>query len=301
MKVKEKDSLIKKLDKLIKEASQKAWPSEKMIRFYNFIGRLPFRLGTALLILTSIDAIKIVFLAGILNRTDAALQVIYNYKFKPWRLLWALGDSLWQGSCNCRSVRARGQFVQDAVQILLAHVIQVDNSRDRKIVVSLGSGSASKLLQGIVNNGFDKSKLKIFLVDRNPQELKIGYKNAKRLGLEKVVEFQEMTISRFLKKIASSKSVDLFEMVGMADYFKDRHFRRYLESIYDKLKPGGIFLGANISSKKEIQYAHGAACWPEMYYRSRERITRDLEEVGFEKVWTEEAGLYTVWVAQKLS
>jgi SAM-dependent methyltransferase len=301
MKVKDRDYLVESLNKLIREATRRVWPSKKMIAFYNAVGRIPLKIGTLLLVLTSIDAIKLVFLAGVLNRTDAALQVIYNYKFRPWRLVWAFGDWLWQGSCNCRSVRARGQFVQDAAQLLLSYVIGNNNNKilDKIVLVSLGSGSASKLLQGIVNNGFDISKLKVVLVDRDSRELRIGYKNACRLGLEKAVEFEEMVIARFLQRKCPLESVDFFEMVGMTDYFKDRQFSKYLERIYGRLKPGGLFLGSNISSKEESEYAHGAACWPEMHYRSKKSIIEELKKVGFKKIWIEEAGLYTVWVAQK--
>lgn len=286
---------------LLKEATQNVRPSNRMVSFYNAVGRLPLRLGTSLLVLTSLDAIKVVWRAGVQKRTDSALQILYSYRPRLWRGPWALGDALWQSSYNCRSVRARGQFVQGAVRFLLGHLAWERASRDgeeRLNVVSLGSGSASQLLWGAADNGFDANDIEVVLVDHDPRALKAAQENAHRLGLEVAVKCQETTIGRFLRT-AVPGSLDLVEMVGLTDYFKDHQVRRYLRGIRAALAPGGLFLGSNISSRKEAAYAHGAACWPRMYYRSEEELRQLLREAGFGRIWTGECGLYTVLVAQK--
>ena len=294
-----------RLSTLLGETTQSVRPPQRMIRFYNSIGRLPLRTGTFLLLLTSIDAVKVISLAGILGRTDAALQVIYEYRFRPWRLLWAVGDHLWQGSYNCRSVRARGRFVRRAVRFLLGRFTQELTPRDGRghklTVISLGSGSASQLFYGIMDNGFGTNDVRVILVDRNPRALKAGRENAHQLGLGAAIEFQEITIGRFLRQVVAPVSVDLFEMVGLADYFEDRQLRQYLHGIYTALVPGGLFLGSNISDQEEAVYAHGAARWPRMYYRSRMELVELLGEAGFEEIWTGACGLYTIWVAQKFT
>ncbi len=282
------------LNKLLKKATIKVRPSRRMIAFYNIIGKLPLKIGTLLLFLTSIDTIKIIIQVGILNRTDSAIQVIYKHRFRPWRLFWAVGDYLWQESYNCRSVRARGKFVQEAVKFLLGNFAQKSTS-----IVSLGSGSASQLLSGIVDNSLNINNIKIVLVDYDPRALDVGRKNVCQLGLQGAVEFQQMIIGRFLRKVVAPVSVNFFEMVGLADYFKDRQLQKYMNEMYTALAPRGVFLGSNISSKEEIFYAHNAICWPKMYYRSRPKIKTMLEEAGFEEIWIRTCGLYVVWVAQK--
>lgn len=290
------------LNKLLKKATLKVRPSKRMIAFYNAIGKLPLRIGTSLLILTSIDTIKIIT-HGIRKRTDSAIQVIYQHRFRPWRLFWAIGDCLWQGSYNCRSVRARGKFVQEAVKFLLGNFAQkltsFDNSNHKLTVVSLGSGSASQLLRGVMDNGLNINNIKVVLVDYDPRALDVGRRNVCQLGLEGVVEFQQMMIGRFLQKEVASMSVNFFEMVGLADYFKNRQLQKYINKIYTALAPEGLFLGSNISSKEEMFYAHNASCWPKMYYRSSTKIKAMLEEAGFEEIWIRTCGLYVVWVAQK--
>lgn len=292
------------LNKLLKKATLNVRPPRRMIAFYNIIGKLPLKIGTLLLALTSIDTIKIIIRAGILKRTDSAIQVIYQYRFRPWRLFWAIGDCLWQGSYNCRSVRARGKFVQEAVKFLLGNFAQKSTSFDNnnhKLVVSLGSGSASQLLHGVRDNGLNINNIKVVLVDYDLRALNVGRRNVCQIGLEGVVEFKQMMIGRFLKKVVDPMSVNFFEMVGLADYFKDRQLQKYMNKIYTALAPEGLFLGSNIFSKEEIFYAHNAICWPELHYRSSTKIKTMLEEAGFEEIWIRTCGLYLVWVAQKFS
>lgn len=295
-------SLWAELDAVLERATENVRPSDWAIKFYDAVGRLPWHLGAALLILTSLDAIKVVILSGIMQRTDAALQVLYDYRFRPWRLLWAIGDHLWQQSFNCRSVRARGKFVRKAVRVLLTYLVQEKASQNGRgqqlVIVSIGSGSASQLLQGIRDNGFGAKEVRVVMIDHDPRALKAGVENAWRIGLEAAIEAQKTTIGKFLGK-ATRDSVDLVEMVGLADYFQDTTIQRYFAGIHKVIAPEGFFLGANISSREEMAYAHGAACWPAMHYRSKEELTALLGNAGFETIWTGDCGLYTVWVAQK--
>jgi|GEM_PF-2494789 len=291
------------LEHILIRATRDVRPSDRALRFYNWVGRLPLRLGAVLLLLTSLDAVKVIWQAGIRKRTDTALQVIYGHRQRLLRGPWTVGDALWQRSSNCRSVRARGWFVQEAAHFLLGYRAQErfagDGHGRKLVVVSLGSGSASQLLQGIVDNGFSASDVHATLVDRDLRALAAGRENARRLGIGSAVETQERTVGLFLRQVVAPKSVDFVEMVGLADYFKDVRLREYLRGIHAALRSGGLFLGANISSKEEAAYAHGAACWPPMFYRSREKLLEMLEKAGFQAIWMGDCGLYTVWVARK--
>ncbi len=288
-------NLTEKLSLLLKKATENVRPSDKMISFYNFIGKLPFKIGALLLLLTSFDAIKVIILAGIFHRTDASLQVIYDIRFKPWRLFWAFGDRLWNSSYNCRSVRSRGFFVQGAMRILIDQVMK----KGKHVVISsLGSGSANQLLQGILKEGFDLEKMNISLIDRDQESLKRGEQYAKKIGIASSVNIYQSTAGEYLRS-RQKHSIDIFEMVGLADYFNDSKLERHFAGVHKSLKSGGFFLGANISSFDEKWFAHGAACWPSMYYRSKESLQKALKESGFNSIWIGDCGLYTVWVAQK--
>jgi SAM-dependent methyltransferase len=282
------------LEGLLKESVKDVKPPDYMIKFYNFIGSLPIRLGVIIFLFTGIDTIKVAIKA-MQNRTDAAIQVLYHYRFRPWRLWWGLGDHLWQMAYNCRSVRARGVFTRKAIKFLL----QVMSKRKEKIrVASLGSGSGSQMLQGIAENNLKINELHLSLVDNDSRALELGRKNARNLGIEDLIDTYEASIGRFLKK-AEEESFDLIEKVGLSDYFDDTKLQRYLSEIHRVLSSGGYFLGANISSKEEASYAHNVACWPEMFYRERNNIVELLESIGFKKIWIGECGLYTFWIVQK--
>lgn len=297
------DGITRELDTLLEQATKGVRPSDKMIAFYNLVGSLPLRLGALIPLLTSIDFWKVVGYAGIQKRTDAAIRVLYQYQVRPWRLLWGAGDHLWQNSYNCRSVRSRGMLVQAALELLCGHLLKKqvgenNNNNNKLVIVSLGSGSAEQLLQGVCANGFANYEPKVDLVDIDPRALKAAYSNACGMGLNKIVEINNITIGNYFEKTAPD-SVDIVEMVGLADYFNDEKIERYFSGVNNILKKDGYFTGANISSREEHAYAHGAACWPKMYYRTEKELLEMLNEAGFDDIWTGACGLYTFWVAKK--
>lgn len=257
----------------------------KMAAVYQIVGKLR-ALGSLLLLLTSIDAWLVIYFAGVQKRTDKAIQVIYDYQLRLERLIFALGDALWQGSKNTRSVRARGIFVTE----FFSRIATMNKWMN---VASLGSGSARPLLKGLVGN--DSFGGKVHLVDTDARSLGAGEEYALAHGI--CTELHEERADAFLRQIKAG-SIDIFEVVGLLDYFKDATFRMYAKKIFHALSPGGIFVGANISSREEYDYAHYVARWPRMYYRDERHILAVLEGQGF-RVWTGQCGLYTVWVAQK--
>lgn len=288
------------MDQLLKQSTYGVRPSDNMIAFYNAIGRLPLRLGVVIFLLTSIDAWRVVGHAGLQKRTDAAIRVLYQYRTRPWRLLWGAGDHLWQNSYNCRSVRSRGELVQTMIEFLCKQVLikHAAENNEKPVIVSLGSGSAEQLLKGACKNGLVEHGAKIDLVDIDPRALKTAYNNACEMGIEPIVEINKITIGDYFGKTEPA-SVDIVEMVGLADYFADEKIDSYFRSINRVLRKGGFFTGANISSKEEYAYAHGVACWPHMYYRTEEELLEMLAAAGFNDIWTGTCGLYTFWVTTK--
>ena len=137
------------------------------------------------------------------------------------------------------------------------------------------------------------------LVDHDSRALGVVRKNIHQLGLEGAIEFQQMIIGRFLRQVVTPASADFLEMVGLADYFKDIQLQRYMNEIYVALVPKGLFLGSNISSREGEIYAHRAACWPKMHYRSSIEIKGMLKKAGFREIWIKSCGLYTVWAAER--
>jgi SAM-dependent methyltransferase len=296
-----RDSKYAVYDKLLEQVTQSVRPSNNMITFYNLVGRLPLRMGALLPLISSIDAWKVIGHAGLCKRTDAAIRVLYQYRIRPWRLLWGAGDHLWQNSYNCRSVRSRGKLVEVTIEHLCARLVKkyvAQGSNEKPVIVSLGSGSAEQLLQGVCANGLAEFGAKVNLVDIDPRALKTAHYNACCLGVDTIVEIKKVTIGDYFNQTASG-AVDLVEMVGLADYFNKDKMTNYLSEIYRVLQKDGFFTGANISSTEEYDYAHGAFCWPNMYYRTDEELRAMMQEAGFDDIWTGQCGLYTFWIAQK--
>jgi len=288
-----------RLNELLAAATARVRPSAPMVGFYNSVGRIPLRMGVAIFLLTGIDPVKVVTRA-VQGHTDGAIQVLYEYRFRPWRLLWGLGDHLWQMSYNCRSVRSRGALTQSAISLLLQIITDTPGPREKLTIISLGSGSARQMLHAVAANNVHGDAINLILVDNDLQALERGRKNARLLGIEDIVDRRETTVGRFLEDVEPA-SVKLCEMVGLTDYFDDEKFHRYLDGIHHALAEDGFFLGANISSRDEASYAHGVACWPKMFYRTKEEILERIETAGFkrERIWAGDCGLYTYWVARK--
>jgi len=290
----EMEELALEAERIREVANRGVRPSERMIRFYNLMAKIPLKLGMVFFLVSAIDTGRVSFKA-MQRRTDAAIQVIYEYRPRPWRLLWGLGDHVWLNSYNCRSVRARGFFTKEIVRFLL----QVLCKRSKKVrAVSLGSGSASQTLSGVAESGL-RDRLQFILVDNDSRALDRGENNARCLGLEKLVETKKATAGNFLR--SHDEDVDFVEMVGLTDYFPEEKFSEYVRGVYFILNKGGVFLGTNISSKEEKEYAHKVACWPPMHYRKEEEIKKELLSAGFEEknIWTGNVGLYTMWLARK--
>lgn len=285
-----------KLNRILEKATKNVRPSSRLIRLYNVTGKLPFNLGTVLFRLTSINGRELAKFASE-GRTDAALQIMYNYNgFSLSKELLSLGEAFWQNSYNARSVRARGEFVKKAGRLILSKLEDHGKPNPLKIA-SLGSGSANQLLEGIASTRLNSARSEVTLVDFNAEALKSGEKKAKNLEVN--VQLENKTIGQFLSR-TSQNHLHLIEMVGIADYLKQHQLKRYLPKIRSKLDQHGLFIGANISSKLESNFAHQVACWPSMYYRTSKELIQFLGEAGFNTIWMRKCGLYSVWVAQKI-
>lgn len=282
---------------ILKSIGGDVTPPPLLSRIYDVVGRLPKGMGTLLLCLTSVEAFKIIWQAGMKKRTDAAIQYIYDYKPRPWRLLWGLGDHLWVGlSHNTRSVWLRGQFVKR----IIAHLLEEKLQGDTTTLMSLGSGSAAQLLSGIKASSVDHSKLNVVLVDRDSVALSLAENRVAEMGLGLNLLLEEQTVGRLLKQyVEDGKTVDLVEAMGFFDYTNDNRFVQYTSRIASVLNERGFFIGANITSTQEENFRVNAAQWPKMFYRSEEYLYDVLSQAGFSAIWIGQCGLYTLWVAQK--
>ena len=80
--------------------------------------------------------------------------------------------------------------------------------------------------------------------------------------------------------LVEKNSIDIVEMVGLLDYFKDEKSVETFSKIYDILKEGGLFMVGNIVPNKEQSFISRLG-WPKMYYRSAENLARLLISSGF--------------------
>ena len=69
-------------------------------------------------------------------------------------------------------------------------------------------------------------------------------------------------------------------MVGLLDYFSDENGTELIRSVYASLKPGGVFVVANVHPNEEMPFVTNLG-WPFMYYRKPDDLKRLLALGGF--------------------
>jgi len=282
----------KELEQIIAKAAKDTKAPKWLKGFLSFLCRLPFPLGTILAAGLGFDCFKVVCYS-IKGKTGEAIETIYFSKNRFWKGPWNIGDAIWRASANVKSVMARGEFVANAIPALIAELLK--RSWQQITLVSLGCGSAVKLLQEFPASDFDKTKLKLVLVDKETKPLGLAVANAEKLGVRtasyclQVGQFLEQTTEQF----------SIVEMVGLSEYIDDKQLKICYEQIFRHLEPNGFFLGANMSSEQEKEAIHKLIRWPKIFYRPKQQLFGFLKEAGFEKIWLADCGTITVWVAEK--
>lgn len=229
-----------------------------------------------------------------------ALEIIYDH---DWRNFKGVGakcfNLIWGSLGNVKAVRNRLKIVK---RLVLAELHKIDN--DGKInILSVGCGSARGVLEtaGFFQNRFSQKNIKIVLADVSHDALEYAASVAKRCRLEKNATFIQENILNFEIKDLEKNKYDIIEMVGLLDYFKRYEAVEIISKLSAMLKPGGIFITANICPNPEQRFVTDVIDWPLIYREPEELASLLIEGDNFKKIRViiEPVKIYAVALCEK--
>ena len=95
---------------------------------------------------------------------------------------------------------------------------------------------------------------------------------------------------------------NIIETVGLMDYFDDENVEKFFFHVYTHLRPGGIFITANIADNSERKFVTNLVGW-EMVYRQPEEFYEIAVRAGFRKenikILLEPLKIHFVMIAKK--
>lgn len=213
-----------------------------------------------------------------------ALEVMYGrYKRKLFSrgFLQGIADLFWHHFVSQpKGVRNRLKIVKLNLDKEILRIINEKN--DKKItLLTIGGGSARGIVE-VFNKYSGKLKdwdISVINVDKSLKAIELGKELAKEFGLHDRFRWIN-DLAQNVGNLVEKSSIDIVEMVGLLDYFRDEKAVETFRRIYDILKPGGLFMVGNIVPNKEQPFISRLG-WPEMYYRSASDLSRLLTESGF--------------------
>lgn len=255
----------------------------KCIRIFSvpLLNHLPPKILQALMRTTSHDAHVVIKNPG----STIALEVMYTRHsrniFKRG-LLQGLADLFWHHCVSQpKALRNRLLIVENTFE---EELIRIFKTGSRSIsIYTLGGGSARALIQTTskLATQYPCEYITVSCIDKDQKALEFGSALANEYDLTHTFRWIHGN-AKHLDTYAPSASVDIIEMVGLLDYFSDDSATELLKKIYAVLKPGGLFIFANVHPNNEMPFVLHLG-WPPMYYR-REQDLRDLiKNAGFHK------------------
>lgn len=202
-------------------------------------------------------------------------------------------------------------YGQDAVGIrdrgaLFSHLV---TQRDGKIdtIISLACGAAVPECDAI--KAMTK-KPKATIVDMDERALSHVMEVAKEAGLPEGT-FTSVTanlVKDFMfapqpHPAMQKEHFDVADLLGITEYFKDRHMKILLEKAYELVKPGGMLIFGNmLDTHPTLQFNQQVVEWPGVIPRSREllaEISSQIAGASNVEMYIPESGVYAVLKLEK--
>ena len=213
-----------------------------------------------------------------------ALEVMYGrYRRNIFSrgIMQGFADLFWHHFVSQpKGVRNRLKIVEDNLDKEILHILE--KKKEKKItIITIGGGSARGIVE--VLNKYSKElkdwKVLIINLDKSLKAIELGKELSKEFGLYDNFKWIN-DLAQNVKLHVADNSVDVVEMVGLLDYFRDEKSIETFRKIYDILKEGGLFMVGNIVPNKEQPFISRLG-WPKMYYREPFDLSRLLAESGF--------------------
>jgi SAM-dependent methyltransferase len=226
-----------------------------------------------------------------------ALEVMYTYQKRQMRGEVCAPSRFWENLLdNARSIRNRLVLVKAE----LTNAIRTIGNEQPIRILSIGSGSARPILEGVASLKKVSLHLDLMLIDMDPTAIEFSQKLSAELHVDHTTR---LTGNFFrLERYATEFRPAIIELVGLLDYFDDRHAIFLLEKVFRVLIPGGFLITGNIAPNLETPFVTKGVGWS-MVYRTPEELRTLLVHSGFLsdriRVVQEPLGIHTLTIARK--
>lgn len=213
-----------------------------------------------------------------------ALEVVYTrYHRKLFHrgLMQGVADLFWHhATSQAKALRNRLKIVEHTLESEI-HKRLAATSENRVSLCTVGGGSSRAIIHTMsrVTKAYPLAHFEITNIDKDANGMELGRKNAAEYGLDSIFRWVRDD-ARNIPAIIPPETADIVEMVGLLDYFSEERGIEVIRHIHGSLKPGGVFIVANVHPNREQRFLHNMG-WPSMHYRKPAQLTRILSMAGF--------------------
>lgn len=237
-----------------------------------------------------------------------ALEIMYTgpsaIEKTPESLLWS--RLFMENIHNSMAVRNRLRIVkrefEEAMRSLLG---QTDGQIN---VLSIAAGSSRGIMESLSTlNGEAPERIKLRMIDKSGLALSDGRKLVETLGIRESADFVKTDYRAFENYLGNGYRPHFVEIAGLTDYL-DRYEDKgetvsLLATVGENLVDGGYILYTNIDHNDEEVFTHEIVGWPDMEYRSADKLRNYALQAGFEagkiKMIREPLGIYNLALVTK--
>lgn len=244
------------------------------------------------------------FVAEIIDNatTHKALEILYKKGGSHSSFMGKISHFVWFNTNNSKAVRNRIKLVKRELKKRLRESI---DSKKEISILSIAAGSARAIIESIIEAKIPQDiPLRITFLDKSVQALEYSQQLMDDMGLKKRENdrftWVGETVNTYLKR--EEENYSIIEMVGLMDYFTDDKALTIFKNIHSLLKPGGIFITANINHNSEKKFVTKAIGWP-MIYREAQHLGHLVHDAGFSEenidLFYEPLKIHSVIIARK--
>jgi SAM-dependent methyltransferase len=209
--------------------------------------------------------------------TTHSLETMYTKGyFNSAGIIKNLSNFFWHNVVSQpKAVRNRLRIIEDILESELKQ--QIINGESIHIY-NLGGGSSRAIIT-TVSKFSVHNLVTVTTIDRDAKALQKGREIAKEYNVGSLFNWVQGDV-REIDKFIDPNSAEIIEMVGLLDYFDFPNSIELIKKIYSKLKPGGVFIVANVHPNPESQFVQNVG-WPKMHYKTTDELAQILHQSGF--------------------
>ncbi len=235
--------------------------------------------------------------------SHAAIEILYQrgQPHKVRNFLQRFFHYVWFSTNNPKAVRNRLRLVE---RELIKAIRESVSNEDEISILSVASGSARAIIDSVYNPEFLDRKISVSFLDKNPQALEYSKKLISDKHFPDNYSFRwiEDLAKKFHTHYEGISHPNIIETVGLMDYFDDQAVLEFFSHVYTYLRPGGVFITANIADNPERKFVTNLVGW-KMIYRQPEEFYEIAVKAGFKKdnikILLEPLKVHFVMIAKK--